>query len=94
MVSIDNLKVLHIFAKTLVVSIICGKCSSNNERMFKEKESTKIFKIIDLINLKIWEKNASLVLRFEKTDEQESMFRINKTSKINKLKSIKRLVRL
>ena len=41
-----------IFNKTLFLSIICGKCGSNDDKMLKEKESSKIIKILGLINNK------------------------------------------
>ena len=41
----------HIFSKkTLLFSSICSNCGSKDEKMFKEEESTKILKILDLIN--------------------------------------------
>ena len=36
--------------KTLVLSIICDKCGSNNEKIFKEEESTIILKFLRLID--------------------------------------------
>ena len=35
--------------RKLVFSIICGKCKSENEKLFKQKESFKIWKILGLI---------------------------------------------
>ena len=54
-----NLKILYIFEKTLVLSIICSKCENDNEKIFKEEEPIEILKIIGLIKyiyllLKIW----------------------------------------
>ena len=46
-----NLKTLkyHTFPKkTLVLSIICSKCDSNDEKIFKEEESNKRLKILGL----------------------------------------------
>ena len=34
-----NSKISYIFDQTLVLSIICNKCSSNDEKIFKEEES-------------------------------------------------------
>ena len=55
-VSIENLKTLkyNIFSKkkTLVFSIICDKCCSEDEKIFEEEESIEILKIIGLINKK------------------------------------------
>ena len=51
MVSIENLKTLTFdFNKTLVLSIICDKCGSNDEKIFKENDSVRISKILDLID--------------------------------------------
>ena len=36
--------------KTLVLSIICGKCRINDDKIFKEEESIRIKKVFDLIN--------------------------------------------
>ena len=33
--------ILHFFYITLVISIICGKCSSKRKRIFKEEYSKK-----------------------------------------------------
>ena len=35
--------------KTLVLSIICSKCKNEDKKLFKEEESTEIFKVLDLI---------------------------------------------
>ena len=39
-------KISYIFEKTLVLSIICGKGKNEDEKIFKEKESVEILKII------------------------------------------------
>ena len=44
-----KLKILYIFEKTLVFSIICSKCENDNEKIFKEEEPIEILKIIGLI---------------------------------------------
>ena len=36
----------YIFDKTLVLSIICNKGGSNDEKIFKEEESIEILKIL------------------------------------------------
>ena len=36
--------------KTLVLSVICSKCSSKGGKIFKEEESVEILKTPDLIN--------------------------------------------
>ena len=45
-----NPKVSYLSKKTLLFSTICSNCGSKDEKMFKEEESTKILKILDLIN--------------------------------------------
>ena len=39
---IKNYKISYIFEKTSVLSIICAKCGSENEKIFKEEESIDI----------------------------------------------------
>ena len=41
-------KISYLIEKTLVLSIICSKCKKENEKVFKEKDSTEIIKIIGL----------------------------------------------
>ena len=41
-----NAKICYIFDETLIHSIICTKCHDNNDRIFKEKESIEILKIL------------------------------------------------
>ena len=43
-------KISHLLEKTLVPSIICSKCKNEDEKIFKEEESTEILKILGLIN--------------------------------------------
>ena len=48
-VNMKNLETLkhHIFSKkTLVLSIICSKCDSKEEKIFKEEKSIKTLKIL------------------------------------------------
>ena len=47
---IKNLKISYILEKTLVLSIICSKCRSEDEKIFKEEESIETLIILDLIN--------------------------------------------
>ena len=47
-VSIENLKILKYH--TLFLSIICSKCKNEDEKIFKEKDSIQILKVLDLIN--------------------------------------------
>ena len=47
-------KILYLFEKTLVLSIICSKCKNEDEKIFKEKESIEILKTLGLIeNVKL-----------------------------------------
>ena len=46
---LKNPKVSYIFEKILVLSIICSKCGSKDEKIFKEKESLEVLKILGLI---------------------------------------------
>ena len=41
-------KISYLIEKTLVFSIICSKCKKENEKVFKEEDSTEIIKIIGL----------------------------------------------
>ena len=47
----ENYKISYILDKIWILSIICGKCGSeDDEKMFKEEEeSIEIFNILDLI---------------------------------------------
>ena len=40
---------MYIFEKTLVLSIICDKCGSEDEIVFKEEELIEVLKILGLI---------------------------------------------
>ena len=40
-----NSKISYIFEKTLVLSIICSKCESEDEKIFKEEQSMEILRI-------------------------------------------------
>ena len=44
-----NPKISYIFGKKLVLSIICSKCRNEDEKIFKEKESIEILRILALI---------------------------------------------
>ena len=51
-VSIENLKNLKDHTtqkKTLILSIICSKCKSEDEKIFKEEESIWMLEILGLI---------------------------------------------
>ena len=43
-------KISYLSEKTLVLSLICYKCKNEYEKIFKEKESIEILKILGLIN--------------------------------------------
>ena len=45
-------KILYICYKTVLLSIICNKCGSEDEKIFKEEESIEILKILGLITFK------------------------------------------
>ena len=52
-----NLQISYIFEKILDLSIICSKCGSKNEEIFKEDESSEILKILDsIINIEEYQK--------------------------------------
>ena len=42
-------KISYLFEKTLVLSVICSKCENKDEKLFKEKPSIEILKILGLI---------------------------------------------
>ena len=46
---IEKPKISYLLEKTLVLSIICSKCKNEDEKVFKEEESTEILKILGLI---------------------------------------------
>ena len=53
-------KISYILEKPLVLSIICSKYKNEDEKVFKEEETTEILKILNtkcIIVLKIWVKN-------------------------------------
>ena len=39
----------YLLEKTLVLSIICSKCKSEDEKIFKEQKSIEILKILGFI---------------------------------------------
>ena len=45
----EKLKISYLLEKTLVVSIICKKCKNEDEKLFKEKESIEILKVLGFI---------------------------------------------
>ena len=46
-----NLKILYIFKKTLIISIVCDKCASKHKRIFKREESIEILWILGLLKI-------------------------------------------
>ena len=44
-----NPEISYIFKKTLIFYFICGRCGSENGKIFKEKESIEILKVLCLI---------------------------------------------
>ena len=42
-------KISYFLENTLVLSIICSKCKNEDKKLFKEKESIEILKILGLI---------------------------------------------
>ena len=46
----ENSKISYTFHKTLVLSIICAKCCSKDEKIFKGEEFIQVIKIHALIN--------------------------------------------
>ena len=59
-------KISYICDKTLLLSNICNKCRSKDEKIFKEEESIEILKILRLITLKIWARNLDLKIWWNK----------------------------
>ena len=47
---LKNPRISYIFDETLSLSTICDKCSSNDEKIFKEEESIEILRILSLTN--------------------------------------------
>ena len=41
-------EISYLIEKTLVLSIICSKCKKEDEKVFKEEDSTEIIKILGL----------------------------------------------
>ena len=47
---IINPKLSYICYKTLLLSSVCNKCESEDEKIFVEQESIEMLKVLDLIN--------------------------------------------
>ena len=45
-VGIEKPKISYVLEKTLFLSILCSKCKNEDEKIFKEKESIKILRIL------------------------------------------------
>ena len=81
MVSIENLKTLKyhtVSKKTFVLFIICSKCEKEDEKIFKEEESSEILKILGLkicnCFKNIVEESISQEFRLENIDETRNCF--------------------
>ena len=46
-----NPKILYVFEKTLVLSIICRKCKNDDEKIFTEEQSIEILTILGLVKI-------------------------------------------
>ena len=42
-------KIPYLLGKTLVLLIICSKCKNEDEKLFREEESTEILKTLGLV---------------------------------------------
>ena len=54
----EKLKILYVFRKTLVFSIVCVKYKNEDEKIFKEEESIFWFNWNNIITLEIWQKKT------------------------------------
>ena len=45
----ENPKISYLLEKTFVLSISCSMCKNEDEKLFKEEESTEILKILGFI---------------------------------------------
>ena len=70
---------IYIFDKMLVPFIICSKCGNNNDKIFKEKQSIEILKILGSIDNR-WFKVSSTCNKYgrrkdkSKIDETRNYF--------------------
>ena len=65
-------EISYLFAKPLIISIICKKWDNKHKRMFNEEKSIKtmIGLIKYIITFEIWKKKTqALALRWEKKDK-------------------------
>ena len=62
-------KISNIFDKTLVLSINCGKCGSNDKKVYKEEESIEILKILGWIKY-IKKYQTNIIILKKKMDEE------------------------
>ena len=76
---IKNPKISQIFEKTILY-IICSKCNSKDEKIFKEDEAIKILQILGLINnieqqqKNATEENISQEFRLKEIDEKKLFY--------------------
>ena len=66
-------KITNILEKTLVLSIICSKCKSDHEKIFKKEETTEMLKILGLIENMV-EENISQEFRLQSIDRIRNLF--------------------
>ena len=52
-IKFEKPRISYLWGKTLVISAICSKCKSEDEKMIKEEESIEISKVLSLIE-NIW----------------------------------------
>ena len=45
----EKSKISYLLETTLILSIICSKCKNEDEKLFKEEESTEILEVLGLI---------------------------------------------
>ena len=69
-------KISYICDKTLLLSSICNKWGSEDEKMFKEEESIEILKILGLIN-KIEKYHNRIVMPEEKINQEIRLKKID-----------------
>ena len=71
-------KILYICNKTLLLSSICNKCGKEDEKIFKEEESIKIWKILGLINniekYQMKKGNINQEFRLKNIEERKKIF--------------------
>ena len=74
-----NSKISYIFKKTVVLYIICSKCETEDEKIFKEGESIEILKIYGLFKIyncfkTMVEESISQEFRLKNIDKTRNYF--------------------